>query len=78
MIDPFLGLTVLYVTNKYIVNKLMEELLVPIEESCNDCAKQTSCEKATHFENYTLNGCSQFKPKKIFPINVEEILIDDE
>lgn len=28
--------------------------------SCNDCAKQSTCQKATHFENYNLRGCSDF------------------
>ena len=32
-------------------------------QSCNDCAKQSACPKATHFENYSFDGCSIFLDK---------------
>ena len=31
------------------------------EQSCNDCASQDGCEKATHHENYRITGCMDFK-----------------
>ena len=31
-----------------------------VNQSCKDCAKRSTCQKATHFENYRLNGCSDF------------------
>ena len=34
------------------------------KQSCNDCAKQSICPKATHFENYSLDGCYEFLEKK--------------
>ena len=32
-------------------------------QSCNDCAKQSTCPKAAHFENYNLDGCIDFVDK---------------
>lgn len=32
-------------------------------QSCNDCAKQSTCPKATHIENYRLDGCMDFVDK---------------
>ncbi len=37
-----------------------------IKQSCNNCKKQQTCEKATHIENYRLDGCSEFLAKDIF------------
>ena len=34
-----------------------------INQSCNDCAKQSTCPKATHVENYSLDGCVDFVEK---------------
>jgi hypothetical protein len=30
------------------------------KQSCNDCAKQSTCQKVTHFENYNIDGCADF------------------
>lgn len=30
------------------------------KQQCSDCAKQSTCQKVTHFENYNLDGCSDF------------------
>ena len=35
------------------------------KQFCNDCVKQSICPKATHFENYSLDGCSDFLEKNI-------------
>lgn len=32
-------------------------------QSCNDCVKQSTCPKATHFDNYSLDGCMDFVEK---------------
>jgi hypothetical protein len=34
-----------------------------VYQSCNDCAKQSTCPKAAHFENYSLDGCMDFVEK---------------
>ena len=31
-----------------------------VYQSCNDCAKQSTCPKAANFENYSLGGCIDF------------------
>ena len=35
----------------------------PREErkTCNDCSNYDTCEKSSHFENYRLDGCRDFK-----------------
>ena len=32
-------------------------------QSCNDCAKQSTCPKAANFENYRLDRCMDFVDK---------------
>ena len=36
-----------------------------VNQSCNECELQSVCPKAEHFENYSLDGCYQFKPKTV-------------
>lgn len=33
------------------------------QQYCNNCAKRSTCKKATHFENYSLDGCSDIVDK---------------
>lgn len=45
------------------------------KESCLDCALCDTCEKAKHFENYSLDGCSSFTPKQeVEYINKAELI----
>ena len=48
-----------------------------VKQSCNDCAKQSTCQKATHFENYSLDGCSDFREKLTLWFKTQS-KIDDE
>ena len=32
-------------------------------QSCNDCAKQSTCPKAANFENYSFDRCMDFVEK---------------
>ena len=45
-----------------------------VHQSCNDCAKQSICPKAEHFENYSLDGCMDFVDK----IKIENIFTPEE
>ena len=42
-----------------------------VYQSCNDCAKQSTCPKAAHFENYTLDGCMNFVDKENDNVELE-------
>ena len=40
-------------------------------QSCNDCDKQSTCLKATHFENYSFYGCMDFVEKENDNVELE-------
>ena len=47
------------------VYALIEELKKKYtNQSCNDCASNTECDKATHIENYQIDGCMDFEQRK--------------
>lgn len=48
-----------------------------VKQSCNDCDKQSTCPKAAHFENYSLDGCMDFKEKLALWVKTQP-RIDDE
>lgn len=40
-------------------------------QSCNDCAKQSTCPKTANFENYSLDGCMDFAEKENDNVELE-------
>ena len=54
----------LHVTNDFDARRYAELKKKYTEQSCNNCATQSECDKATHFENYNIKGCMDFKEKK--------------